>query len=225
MKLSRCIAGAVLALGLVGGTRADAATFASFSFVGPTKFSLNGAGVFSVSTVVNFNYVANVDVAVPDTLVHSADLVILGSLTPGTGVSVLGTKLQPGSVASFSITGNDAGDLPYFGFNLLSGSSSGIIMAGSAASGGINTTQPPDSVAFTSDFILPSGFGNERSWSWSLTDVSPVFALTGALNIRAFDSSISGVFAASPVPEPGTMAMLVGMGVAGSLVALRRKRA
>ncbi len=224
MKLSRCIAGAVLALGLVGGTRADAATFASFSFVGPSKFTLLGDQTFSVSTVVNFNYVAQGDVTIPDTLTHSADLVIIGSLDPGTAVSVLGTKIQSGSVAAFTITGNDAGDIPYFGMNLLSGSSSAIVMAGSAASGGITTTQPPDSVAFASDFISAGGFGFERSWSWSLTDVSPVFGISGAGNIKPFTASISGVFAASPVPEPGTVAMLVGMGVAGSLVALRRKR-
>ncbi len=209
------------ALALAGS--ANAATFASFSFVGPTLFELQADQSFSVITNVTFNYAFQGDVAVPDNAPHGAQLTMAGSLTGGTGVSILGTKLQPGVLSSFSIIGNDALDIPYFGMNMLSGGSSAITMVGTAASGGMNSSQPPDAIAFTSDFI--GSFGSIRSFSFSLTDVSPVFALTGANNIRKFDSSISGVFAAEAVPEPGTMAMLVGMGVAGSLVAIRRRRA
>mgnify|MGYP001566340268 CR=1 FL=1 len=106
-------------------------------------------------------------------------------------------------------------------------------------SGAIGSTQgnisslATSTILYTSDY-LTFGVGT-RGFSWALSEVKdkasgangPLFDALNK-NIKAFTASISGNFDAEPkpdggVPEPGTLAMLVGMGVAGSAIVVRRR--
>lgn len=130
------------------------------------------------------------------------------------------------------------------GANLLSGTSglttnnggtlSGAQGGSSATFGGSDvTTGSPlffNAVAFTSDFM---NFGNasDKAYAYSFSAVNPMFFLDGTFPdffLRSFNAAGTGTFSFTPgtgaVPEPGALAMFVGMGISGGLLGLTRRR-
>jgi len=85
----------------------------------------------------------------------------------------------------------------------------------------LNSSQPPGTVAFTSDILDVSQLVVPRALSLAFADVTPAGAIVGS-TLRGFTSSVSGtISAASPtvVPEPSSVAVLavglVGLGMLG----------
>lgn len=109
-------------------------------------------------------------------------------------------------------------------------------------SGTLNTTNPSFSggdvitgpgslrslVTFTSDFVNFAG-SDTKGFSFGFASAQPFYQLNsdsvGNLYIRNFTAAGVGNFNAQfAVPEPGSVALMVGMGVSGSAFLLRRRR-
>lgn len=119
------------------------------------------------------------------------------------------------------------------GFN--GGTLSGATGGNSATFAGsdVSTGSPSffNTVAFASSFINFSGATN-KAYAYSFTSVNPIYFLDGTFPdffIRTFSANGTGTFSEQlpgppPVPEPGTLAMFIGMGVSGGMLGLRRRR-
>jgi hypothetical protein len=75
----------------------------------------------------------------------------------------------------------------------------------------------------------PPGYppASARDYSLSLTSLTNPLTVdpVDLADFESFNASISGVFGFTPnVPEPGTVAMLIGLGCSSSLLAVRRLR-
>lgn len=80
---------------------------------------------------------------------------------------------------------------------------------------------------FASDAVLNSGPYRDYSLSFtSLSDTPLAESIASGVNdFQSFNMSGSGVFGYTPtVPEPGSVALLVGAGISGSLFGLRLRR-
>jgi len=120
------------------------------------------------------------------------------------------------------------------GFN--GGTLSGATGGNSATFAGsdVSTGAPAffNTVTYSSDFINFSGVTG-KAYAYSFSAVNPMYFLDGTFPnffIRSFTASGTGTFSSNaggpaPVPEPGTLAMFVGMGISGGLLTLRRRRA
>lgn len=102
---------------------------------------------------------------------------------------------------------------------------------GNGPTGGISGDNTSGgTVTYSSDLVSSAILnGGTNSYSWSLDSITPpVTEDGGVINIdfTSFSSTISGLFSYTPtnVPEPGAVAMLIGMGVSGSLFVIRRRR-
>lgn len=243
----------LLAMGAVAGVMsgmsmksAEAATFASFSFAGPSQFQLLPGGLFTVTTNVSFRFVGSGisgPVALPAVVDtdYNAVFQMTGTLVGGAGeISLLsGTINQLVNPTTFSFTGSSA---PVLGMNLLSGSMTKGLMSGSngGTTGGLNYSTNGvlgAPISFASDFITfqpgtrgaTFGLSNLNQNSGGMSFLLNLGTLTpNDGDINPFDSSIAGSFDAEPlptnVPEPGTMAMLAGFGVVSSLAVIRRRK-
>lgn len=89
----------------------------------------------------------------------------------------------------------------------------------------------PNVVTFSSPYIDFSS-ANTKNYGLSYSGVSPSFVIAGAFPMQYlanFSAETTGTFAAifpqlPPVPEPGTLSMLFGLGVSGSVLLRRRRR-
>jgi|SwirhisoilCB1_FD_contig_121_399396_length_854_multi_11_in_0_out_0_1 hypothetical protein len=211
-----------------------------------------GFGSFTVTanTAVNFIYLAkvgnapqNVPIAATLTLTGTAEDVPSGSPNSfqpvdftlqftATGAGAWG----PAGTDLLDMTASGLMEPINFGGQLggLLGSTSPTI-TGSDASGGNMTVYSTNTSGATSADLNhnPAGYPTTtaRDYSISLTSLEPnppgLSVAGSGLSYNSFSTSISGVFGFTPttaVPEPGTVAMLIGLGTSGSLLGLRRLR-
>lgn len=110
------------------------------------------------------------------------------------------------------------------GFPGTGGILSGLIGSRAAATIG---SQPGDNIVYTSAVDPNIATTLNRSYSLSFSDILPPLAAEGGFNqdFKTFAGNISGNFGGeATVPEPGVLAMFVGMGVTGSLFGFRLRR-
>jgi hypothetical protein len=184
-----------------------------------------------------------------------AILTFTSSASSNATIDGLGNINQNFNLITWHITAiNDANNTALgiaSGANLLSGTSgmggtvNGAIMSGQQPQGGSGGNSATfagtdlgggsalynNTVTFTSDFVNFNNATN-KAFGWSYTNVNPLLNLGGTFPnyyISSFVANGSGNFSAllgpAPVPEPGTLAMFVGMGISGGLLTLRRRRA
>jgi hypothetical protein len=229
MKVSRIILTCAVAVALAwcGMPRAQATSpLAGFtqSVVGTTPFVWDegavdtGDATFSASTTVDFADLSGLfggDMA-------GITMTLTGSRL-GDAVDLGGILAQPISITSIEFMDGGTLVLKMVATGVYSG------LDGSTSTSIAGTTVIGDTVVYSSDIVSSAVLnGGDNDYSWGLTSLSPVFALdasTVAVDLADHEASIAGVFGFTPVvPEPGTLAMVVGMGVSGSLFSLRLRR-
>jgi len=183
---------------------------------------------FSASTLVDFTFLNAAAFGAPGTTFLGATLTLTGNAadiaTPsganGTqAVTITGLTIMSGSTLLLGMTSADAG----VGFFPIQPQLGGLL--GSTSSGiQASTTGPfPAVITYSSD-VATIGPG-DRDFSISLNSMTTPLAIGGDLDFVSFNSSIAGVFGATAgVPEPGSMGMLIGIGVTGTAVMFRRRR-
>jgi hypothetical protein len=251
--MSSLVLAGVLALSV---SAANAVTFASFDLDTETpgitpnpafRFN-NGTGVLNLitsPTLFTFNFansatslglpLANVG------LFQNVNLTF-SSQTNGPGTD-FGTVLQPMTNVTFTFTTTQAQNGVGAGTVLLSGTGNAILGSQgiqlSGASGG-NTASllAQDNAVLLSNVSFTSGIASlntglagatQEQIALSFTSVNPGLIIPTIIGTpSSFTASGNGTFAATPnaVPEPGSMATLLGIGVSGTaLLFKRRKRA
>jgi len=113
---------------------------------------------------------------------------------------------------------------------LLSGTSDFGLLSGNkgGSNGSLEATDdvPIDNVTFASDFVDLGGPKYvAQAYSITTTSQDPKFALDSNGWLKTSTGAYNGNFSIAEVPEPGTLAMLIGFGVSGSLFVIRRRRA
>lgn len=114
------------------------------------------------------------------------------------------------------------------------GSLGGLLGSTSIGIQGSDQGPPAPLIMYSSTVVSglnqnPPGYGPgtaARDYSLSLTSLTTPLAIdtTDFQDYQSFHASISGVFGFTGVPEPGTVAMLIGLGCSSSLLAVRRLR-
>jgi hypothetical protein len=253
MNLRKAFIGSAMVGAMVVGTTAvQAATFASFSFAGPSRFQLLPGGLFTVNTNVSFRFVGSgiTGPSLPPSMVnqdYEATLSLTGFLVPNGGeLSLLSGAINHlATITTFQIQATTLlkPDLSGPGM-LLQGTLSSGLLSGSlgGTTAGLNfSTQGflGGPISFSSDYIIFAP--GTRGATFGLSDIKhngtqglqfipsgPPFGLTLQGDVDQFDSSIAGSFDAEPrptsVPEPGSVAMLIGFGVAGTAMVIRRRK-
>jgi hypothetical protein len=236
-----------LAAAVLSSAWAATSPLASFSQTtsGATPFFYNSNGnvgspnaTFDSSTSVNFTYLGtpragqtfnNVTMSITNSAVNSAPL-------------VAGITAQQPVVFTITFTTTQVQNGVGIGQTLLSMDATGALQGGFLG-GVIGTTsigvqgsdQGPPTPTVTYSSTVVSGLNNNppgyppdsaRDYSLSLTSLTnPLNLDTDTEDFQDFHASISGVFGFTPnVPEPGTVAMLIGLGCSSSLLAVRRLR-
>jgi len=220
-KLKGLLTGA-LALGAVVATThaASAQTFAQFfqtnTGAAPFTFTNNGSSAtFTATTQVLFN--SN---ATGPTL---ANLFLTSNAVGNAFQGATGLQQNLTNV-SLRIVGTDGVTnlLTATGTGSLQGdASTGLTSASFQAS---QNGVPADIVNFTSAVIPSLAVSTNRNYSISLSSVS-MFSASPNSFLNSFTSSGTGTFAATIVPEPGTVAGLVALGgsMCGLIVRARRR--
>lgn len=120
------------------------------------------------------------------------------------------------------------------------GSLTGNLGADSASIVGSDSLATPNRIVYSSDFATmdlnanPPDYATNpaRGYSIALVAIQSLPTNTGldvedaaALDYKHFVATLAGDFSFTPtVPEPGALAMFMGLGISGSLFVLRRRR-
>lgn len=198
-----------------------------YQYVNDNALFPGGTGTFvttvvSVPTLFTFN--------VPGTPFGGpvlSRLQLFSSVNDGTMIA----NIQPQKNFTFKII-VDPADPTYggaFGNQVLlqGGSSTARIQdnGGTVQFGGSDTAL--DNVNLSSNFLTLSGL---KSFTWSYSEITPAGTLTPNPNNFILDNWLFGgngnfrADTASTVPEPGVASSLIGVGIVGSLLAIRRRR-
>jgi len=242
-KLLWSIAGsALLALATTSSYAYSFNPFASYLFEQsskPYQFTNSGAaskfGLTTSGALVSFRFSTGTDVA-NDLIANgygslvgtdiSAKLLYLDAKAPVAGSGDGSLALQPVKNVAFSIVAVGGA---YDGMELLGGTAKGGLLDGryGAGSGGLDLTDDvaTDQVSFTSHFVdLDWPKYAAQAASFTTSNYTPGFVLDGNGWLKTGTGAFNGNFSIAEVPEPGTLAMLMGFGVAGSLFVARRRR-
>lgn len=155
----------------------------------------------------------------------SANLVFLNANAPAAGTLDGSLTLQPVTNVSFSIVASSG---QYAGKVLLGGTSDNGLLDGRDGTGvgslDLTDDVPTDNVTFTSDFVNLDGPKYTAQAASFTTSNFTGFSLASNGWLNSGTGAFNGNFSIAQVPEPGTLAMLMGFGVAGSLFVVRRRR-
>lgn len=183
-------------------------------------------GTFSVTTLVDFGFLNAAAFGAPSGTFLGATLTMTGMAadiaTAGTNdtqpVTITSMSIKSGSTLLLGMTAADAGMFFFPVQPQLGG------LDGSTSSGiqGSTAGFAPAVITYSSD-VASIGPG-DRDFSISLTSMTTPLHVGGDLDFLSFNSSIAGVFGAQAVPEPGSVGMLIGLGVTGTAVMFRRRR-
>jgi hypothetical protein len=224
---------------------------ASFSQTSPgaTPFFYNSHGAtglpnatFDSNTSVNFTYLGTARAA---QTFNNANMSITLSTVTSTPSAITGVSEQPVNF-TITFTTTQAQHGVGIGQTLLQMDAVGVVTGGflggilDTTSIGIQGTDAGDPggplITYSSTVVSglnqnPSGYGPPpptpaaRDYSLSLTSLVPPLTIdTDFADFQDFHASISGVFGFTGVPEPGTVAMLIGLGCSSSPLAVRRLR-
>ena len=253
LKKASAYAAALTITTMLAASHASALTFASFGVTGGTRFSLTN-DAFNASETGSFSLSNDVPQSpIYGSGPFAATMTLTGTLARGTGTEVTTAGVSSSSLSqglaslSFTITGVNG---VVAGKNLLSGTlftSAGNSLQGnvnnntSSSTASIGASGTDANIGFTSDILrfLPGS----RDATFTLNNISPgILSVQGSTNtfgnvtitqgdIQDFLADVSANFSATPapagvgaVPEPGSFAMLFGMGVSGMAFGLRARR-
>jgi hypothetical protein len=197
---------------------ANAATILTFGQTGSSNevtATTNGAHTQTTINVTNGAITVD-DIAAGVTVPFSAFLDLTAVSTGA--ASTLGVFTTQDFGGSFSITSLAGGA----GTNYLSGTFTDAVF-GSGTSLTLSTSDPPNSVSFTSSVIPANQLTLPEGISLSFSNVTPPVSIIGQ-TVAGFHSNVSGNFSADPVPEPASIA-LIGVSLAGLGLVRRRHRA
>ena len=212
----------VIICSLGASSIADAAVILSFAqnINGPTVTSTNNMADTTTTIIGN-----NIPVTISQYLGGGAPIdafLTFNLLSSGPASISSGQLLQPYN-GSFSFTSLPLGG----GTNYLSSVFTDFVFGidgGSSLT--LNSSQPPGTVAFTSDILNVSVLDLPRALSLAFADVTPPGSIVGT-TLNGFASSVSGTVSAgiaSDVPEPSGLALL-GVGLGGLVMFRSRRRA
>jgi hypothetical protein len=183
---------------------------------------------FSASTLVDFTFLNAAAFGAPGGTFLGATLTLTGmaadiatfGVNDSQPVSITGLTITAGPTLLLGMTAADAG----VGFFVVQPQITGLEGSTSIGLQGSTTGPAPAAIVYSSD-VATIGPG-DRDFSLSLTSLTtPLTFNPGDLDFLSFNSSIAGVFGATAgVPEPGSMGMLIGIGVTGTAVMFRRRR-
>ena len=244
----------VAAIGASSLLPASAVTYQFCSFSYNTAFGQifahydNASGVLSgVNVPVKFNYVSGVISGVPVTGFGSIDATLTFHAVRKADASgnvngpTLGRNLEQAmTLTDFSLISTQAftvrGVLGKH--NLLSGSAGNALdpddyallagRNGGATASLDGSISGGTSVVFSSDFI---DFHNstDADFKFNFDGINPTFR-KGGLNLLTFNAQLTGQFGVNPaptaadVPEPGSVALVLGLAGPASLLAIRSRR-
>jgi len=234
-KLS-LLMGATVVLGAATVVPASAQTIPLAGFTQtvpgtPFTYTANAGaanGTFSATTLVDFTFLNAAAFGAPGGTFLSVSLTLTGvaaDIATASGpnssqaVTITGLTIKNGPTLLLGMTAMDAGAF-FFPVQPQLGGLTGSTSIGLQGS----TTGPAPAIITYSSDVATIGAG-DRDFSISLTSMTTPLTIGGDLDFLSFHSSIAGVFGATAgVPEPGSMGMLIGIGVTGTAVMFRRRR-
>jgi hypothetical protein len=200
-----------IGVGLGFGSAADAKTIIDFSEAGTGANVVHGTAAGGVTTITATDALTDISFIISGGAPF--DNVFLDLHAVSTGVATLsGGEVTQDFSGSFSITSLAGG----LGTNYLSGTFSDSIFGFAGGTGlTLQSSDPPNSLAFTSSVIPAGALLAPSSLEFTFSNVTPgvgIVGLPGSTTLRSFTSSFTG--SADAVPEPSTWAMMLA-GFAG----------